>query len=235
VVVVAAGVSYVATLGLETSPGCGLPPAGANSPTRPVQCPALDDEDAAERVTQTAVESRPANAAANRRRPSDSELERFRAANEYVPPEYAAAVTGDYTGTTDDIIEWAAWKWGIAENLLRAQALHESDWLSSARGDDGQSIGVMQIKRTFHRGTFPLSAESTAFNLDYYGAVFRYYYDGRADWLGHEDRGEPYRAGDVWGSVGAHFAGRWHTPEAESYIRDVRRILRERRWRRLRG
>ena len=88
----------------------------------------------------------------------------------------------------------------------------------------------MQIKRTVHHGTAPLSRLSTAFNLDYYGALFRYYYDGEAGWLNHEQRGEPYRAGDEWGSVGAHYAGRWHTPAAEGYIEDVRRLLEQRAW-----
>jgi soluble lytic murein transglycosylase-like protein len=209
---------------------CAVRPGERDAATRPVGCAALDDADAAARVDRTAREPRPGNRAPNRRRPTPAELDRFRAANDFVPPEYAARVTGAYTGSTDDVIEWAAWKWGIDEDLLRAQAQHESDWRMGARGDDGESIGIMQIKRTVHRGTFPLSGESTAFNLDYYGAVFRYYYDGKATWLGREERGRPYTPGDQWGSLGAHYAGRWHTAAAESYIADVRRLLAARRW-----
>ena len=37
-------------------------------------------------------------------------------------------VTGHYTGTTDEIFQWAACKWGIADNLLRAIAVRESTW-----------------------------------------------------------------------------------------------------------
>jgi hypothetical protein len=222
---------YVAAGALDDDgTGCELPAPGGDARTRPVECPAIADREAAERVDRTRKERNPENAAANRRRPTASELRRFRTRNDYVPPHYAARVTGDFRGSTDDIIEWAAWKWGIGENPL--QALQESDWKSSAAGDDNTSFGVMQIKRTFHAGTFPLSRESTAFNLDYYGAVFRHYFDGKAPWLGDVERGEPYRSGDVWGSVGAHFAGRWHTPPAEAYIRDVQEILREQRWRR---
>jgi soluble lytic murein transglycosylase-like protein len=36
-------------------------------------------------------------------------------------------VTGNFRGTTDEIIRWAAWKWGIDEDLLRAVAARESD------------------------------------------------------------------------------------------------------------
>jgi hypothetical protein len=37
-------------------------------------------------------------------------------------------VTGHYTGTTDEIFQWAGCKWGIADNLLRAIAVRESTW-----------------------------------------------------------------------------------------------------------
>lgn len=37
-------------------------------------------------------------------------------------------VTGHYTGTTDEIFQWAACKWGIADNVLRAVAVRESTW-----------------------------------------------------------------------------------------------------------
>ena len=226
----ALGAALLLVLTDDDEPRCAIPDGQEQSETRPSRCPALSDRDAAERVDRTPTEFRPGNRFFNRRTPTRAELREFRARNDYVPRSYRARVTGNFTGTTDDILEWAAWKWGIDENLLRAQALHESDWQMPARGDEGTSLGVMQIKRTFHRGTFPLSASSTAFNLDYYGAVFRYYFDGRARWLGQQERGEPYRSGDAWGSIGAHYAGRWHNRDAKLYIADVRRILRERRW-----
>jgi hypothetical protein len=37
-------------------------------------------------------------------------------------------VTGHFTGTTDEIIQWAACKWGISDNVLRAVAVRESSW-----------------------------------------------------------------------------------------------------------
>jgi hypothetical protein len=216
----------------DDDPDCGIPPTQQHASTREPHCPPLGDARAAWYVDRTGRESRPANAEANRRQPTPLELERFRAANDVLPDTHADRVTGRFIGTTDDIIEWAAWKWGIQEDLLRAQALHESDWRMKTRGDGGLSVGLMQIKRTAHPGTFPLGARSTAFNVDYAGALFRSYYDGEQTWLMNFEHGQPYEAADVWGSIGAHFAGRWHTPPAEDYVDDVQAVLREQRWRR---
>jgi autotransporter family porin len=35
-------------------------------------------------------------------------------------------VTGNFTGTTDEIIQWAAHKWGIDEDVVRSVATAES-------------------------------------------------------------------------------------------------------------
>ena len=37
-------------------------------------------------------------------------------------------------------------------------------------------------------------------------------------WLNSVERGREYRAGDLWGSVGAWYAGRWWTDPAKQYI-----------------
>jgi hypothetical protein len=37
-------------------------------------------------------------------------------------------VDGQFTGTTDEIFQWAACKWGLADNLIRAAAYAESTW-----------------------------------------------------------------------------------------------------------
>jgi hypothetical protein len=37
-------------------------------------------------------------------------------------------VAGHYTGTTDEIFQWAACKWGLPDNVLRAIAVRESTW-----------------------------------------------------------------------------------------------------------
>ena len=37
-------------------------------------------------------------------------------------------VDGRFTGTTDEILQWAACKWGLPDNLIRADAAIESSW-----------------------------------------------------------------------------------------------------------
>src|SRR5262249_40057157 len=94
---------------------------------------------------------------------------------------YEQRVTGNFTGTTDEIIQWGACKWGIDEDIVRAQAVQESYWDQSALGDcrggtvpetNGcQSVGLLQVKGAdvppTHPGTWPYAYRSTAFNVDY--------------------------------------------------------------------
>jgi hypothetical protein len=47
-------------------------------------------------------------------------------------------VDGHFTGTTDEIIQWAACKWGLRDNVLRGIAVRESTWnqyLTKPNGD----------------------------------------------------------------------------------------------------
>ena len=187
----------------------------------------LGDAAAAARVNETRWEPRAANANANRRRPGDDQLADFRRRSEMVN---RSDVTGRYRGTTDEILQWAARKWGFDPDLFRAVAYVESRWRMSAVGDGGLSFGIFQMKRTYHC-CVPLSSRYTAFNADYYGGILRAYFDGRQTWLNDVERGERYRAGDLWGSVGAWYAGRWRTSAALDYIRLVQRTLRAEPWR----
>ncbi len=68
------------------------------------------------------TENRPDNVSFNSRRGT--------AANGRYP-----RVTGDFTGTTDEIIQWAACKWGLDEDLARAQTSVESGWNQRIMGD----------------------------------------------------------------------------------------------------
>ena len=76
--------------------------------------------------------------------------------------------------------------------------------------------------------------DSTAFNADYYGGIIRSYYDGLQTWLNNPDvapdNGRVYRAGDLWGSVGAWVTGRWHVDRNEEYVSAVQTHMRERTW-----
>ena len=49
-------------------------------------------------------------------------------------------VDGAFTGTTDEIFQWAACKWGLADNLLRAIAVRESTWYQDATSTSGACV-----------------------------------------------------------------------------------------------
>lgn len=109
--------------------------------------PPLSDRLAAARVDRSAWEPRPGNRAENRRIPTRSELRFFRRHSDMT---YKRRVSGRFRGTTDEIIQWAAHKHGIAEDVVRAVAVKESWWRMSTVGDDGDSFGLMQVRRPYH-------------------------------------------------------------------------------------
>jgi hypothetical protein len=203
-------------------------PAAAGADTRPPGSKPLSDKQAERRVQRSDFEPRPKNRAENRRVPTRRQLRYFR---RHSTMTYERRVTGRFRGTTDEIIQWAAHKHGIDVDTMRAVAVVESWWRMSTIGDNGDSFGLFQIRRPYH--CCPrLARRYTAFNADYYGAIIRAYYDGKETWLNTVERGSEYRAGDLWGSLGTWFSGRWHTPAAEDYIRRVRNELARRTWRR---
>ena len=145
-------------------------------------------------------------------------------------------VTGNYTGTTNQIIQWAACKWGMDEDLLRAVAVQESDWHMSSLGDQcgpGEaSYGLFQIKNEYCDGSgawggYPATAQDTALNADFYGAYLRScldndFYDG-GSWLYNGQTIAQITAAHgfdyaVWGCVGSWFSGNWYDSGAKSYI-----------------
>jgi autotransporter family porin len=158
-----------------------------------------------------------------------------------------ARADGRFTGTTDEVIQWAACKWGIDEDIVRAQVAKESWWHQNARGDwtsttsscgptlrgtnpCPESVGLAQVRYLYHTPAFEGSLVSSAYNLDYTYAVWRDCYEGNATWLNQFERGRDYGRGDVWGCVGLWFSGRWYTAPATQYIADVQAYLAQRVW-----
>jgi autotransporter family porin len=174
-----------------------LPP-GATLPSG-VEC--------AERV-RPAAEIRPENSAANANRGSRAN------ANNRTDWSEFDRVDGDFAGTTDEIIQWAACKWGIDEDIARAQVIKESYWYQSTNGDNGESWGLGQVRDTAHQSAFEYSINarnSSAYNLDYTYSSWRACYEGVYTWLNNtSERNGTYGAGDVWGCVGVWFSGRWY-------------------------
>lgn len=161
-------------------------------------------------------------------------------------------IDGNYTGTTEQILRWAACKWGIDEDLVKAQAAIESWWHMDTLGDWGtdatlcpsnhglgvdgtagscpQSYGIMQIRYPYNVAAFPGAETSTAMNVDYAFANWRACYTGSWTWLNTVERGSDYAAGDEWGCMGVWFSGRWHTTAADEYIARVKDYLSQRIW-----
>jgi hypothetical protein len=161
-------------------------------------------------------------------------------------------VTGDFTGTTDEIIQWVACKWGIDEDVVRAQAAKETYWFQHNLGDFGtdptrcvpghpigadgrpgecpESVGIMQTRYPYLKNTIADAITSTAYNLDLAYSIWRTCFEGEEQWLNNVEQGRPYEAGDLWGCVGRWFAGRWHIPRGEAYAADVQNYLKQKIW-----
>jgi hypothetical protein len=220
----------------------------------------LSDSAAAALVTHE-PETRPGNVTANDYVPTSAQLQAFYSA---VKPSgvtvvqnnpsdaYVTGRPGLSNPSTDDLIQWAAHKWGIPEDWLRAEMVLESGWNQSGLGDlttvsSGwyslyppqaqasssqvyQSMGISQIRwapdGSDSTGTEPLRWESTAFALDYLAATIRWYYDGDCSWCG-----SGYSAGQQWNSVGAWYEPYpWNNSGQQWYAQQVQSALANRTW-----
>jgi hypothetical protein len=218
----------------------------------------LTDAQAAACVIRSG-ENRPQNAQQNAKAPTETELQAFRKARDAAgrtPDEYnrnSARVTGAAAlyglRSTDDLIEWAAYKWGVPEDLVRGQMDVESGWSMLQKGDRRdwatpvahlypalavidadsvwESLGIAQIRWRhtvpWNPGVEPLRWQSTAFALDYSQAVIRYFFDGYCDWCG-----AGYAAGDADGAYRMYVSGSWN--EGQWYADAVRSKAASRPW-----
>jgi hypothetical protein len=161
-------------------------------------------------------------------------------------------VDGNFTGTTEQILRWAACKWGIDEDMVKAQAAIESWWHMGNKGDWGtdasrcpanhrpgvdgkpgtcpESYGMMQVRYPYNTTAFPAVEKSTAMNVDYAYGIWRDCYEGGMTWLNTVERGSQYAAGDAWGCMGVWFSGRWHNDGANGYITRVKDYKAQRIW-----
>jgi len=215
----------------ENLPGLrphGPPPADDRFLTLPPGTTLPDGEDCAGRVRRTRWEPRPRNREANQT--TGISGVRIDGASETLNRRLGPRIDGAFTGATDEIIQWASCKWGFDENVVRAVATEESHWRQAATGDDGESFGLLQVKRTVHDGTFPTAKESTAFNLDYALAWRRACYEGDFTWLNDPPQRGGYQRGDEWGCIGAWFSGDWYNQGALAYIARITSHLAAQPW-----
>jgi hypothetical protein len=87
----------------------------------------------------------------NQTKPNASQLayyasDGYRSSEMDPPYRWMKLVDGQYTGTTEMIIRWAACKWGMDEDMIRAQATAEhGTWIQwNAGGDERKSMNQCQ-------------------------------------------------------------------------------------------
>jgi len=196
-------------------------------------------------------EPRPDNYTANHTVPTDDlTLMRTTTHNGGAAPHSFDRVDGNFTGTTDEILQWGACKWGFDEDLVRAMAADETWWHQSGHGDftsnsnvcpsganfhNGgcdQSYGIMQVKLTDYTGTFPDSHTSTAFDVDYKLAYQRACFEGKIGYL--SERSSNYPNGDqnnmLWGCVDQWNTGNWWNGSDDRYLTEVKGEMSDKPW-----
>ena len=179
-----------------TGPQFQTPAAGATLP---------DDATCAARVRST-PEVRAGNVTPNHVVPTSAELADLSPWNSENAYDNRALVleqriTGAFTGTTDEILQWVACKWGFDEDDVRAEAVQSSGWTQTLaiRLDDGadvrsarldadtragavdgaggtqcaQTYGMYQVVWQYHKSAWPMFRDSTPFHVDYVFALRR--------------------------------------------------------------
>jgi len=227
--------------------------------TLPLGATLPSETECASRVRRSSWEPRPDNYAANHRVPTSQQIAGLQA---FGPPLYdpkadtlRKQITGNFTGTTDEILQWVACKWGIDEDIIRAEAVKESHWHQSQLGDSTndqslcplgtgysgawngtgcyQSYSILGIKYIYNKSAWPMSRDDTAFSTEYTYGIIRTCYEGWATYLYERPPlpGYPsYHAGDIWGCIGRWYSGNWYDQGALDYIQDVKTILINKEW-----
>jgi hypothetical protein len=170
-------------------------------------------------------------------------------------------VTGNFTGTTDEIIQWAAAKWGLPDDVIRAAAVAESSWYQNLKDSSGRpvatrgygdygdcggspapsgygsggpsSFGLMQIKWCAHK-----DASAPGYGTwpsSERATAYNLDYFGaiiRGCFEGWDAwLGNGYKSGDMWGCIGRWYAGEWYSAGANNYIATVKNIYDAKPWR----
>lgn len=233
----------------------GTPPAGGATP---VGSALPSEAQCAARVPAATWEPRPDNYTANHTVPTAAQIAGLAhwGYNDSIGMSTQADVlrrqiTGNYTGTTDQILQWAACKWGVDPNIVRAEAVVESWWRMGTLGDwtsdtsacppDGafanggcyQTYGILQVKWQYSKTAWPMSRYDTAFGAEYMYGIMRACYEGWIPWLGDTTPVAGYaryHAGDLWGCIGYWFSGSWYSQGALDYIAKVKDAMANKTW-----
>jgi hypothetical protein len=244
------------------SPAAAPPPPGGYFRLVPVTgFDALpSDARAASMVHRSSWEPRPQNARANATVPPAG----------FSVPGYSGMVnhgqvfgrvTGDFTGTTDEIIQWAAAKWGLPDEIVRADAVDESNWYQSRKDASGRPVNGEGYGDFGDCGGSPASSGYGASGPSSFGLMQVKYCALRDDgatnrggwpWIERSTAyavdlwaavirgcyqgwdtwlGSGYSAGDLWGCLGRWHSGEWYSQDARAYIDRVQHYLASKPWR----
>ena len=100
----------------------------ATAPTTQPPGAALPSEgDCAGRVRRSPWEPRGENATANHTVPGAVAIPDWGGVDARANTAIKPRIDGSFTGTTDELIQWAACKWGFDEDIVRAVAVRESN------------------------------------------------------------------------------------------------------------
>jgi hypothetical protein len=159
--------------------------------------------------------------------------------------------------STDDLIQWAAVKWGIPADWVRAQMEVESGWQQSARGDPA-NVPSAWYSRFPAQARIPSPLPSSLAAYESMGiSEVKWRPDGSADPGSEPLRwkstafaldlyaakvrffydgnchwcGAGYAPGQAWSSIGGWFEPfPWNNPAQRQYEAKVQRDLAERAW-----
>ncbi len=234
-------------------------PTPDHTPTATATCCPLSDAAAAAMVTLNPnFEPRPDNYPANDTVPTSADLAQVGTLSflDSQGNSLLGKVTGNFTGTTDEILQWASYKWGFDPDVTRSIAVAESHWHQDDIGDigNGVSLGILQIKSADYPGTCSpvalnggdisyitdplcLSHLMTAFAADYKLAYQRACMDGSIGYLnqetptgGHATYADATGDERLWGCVGDWYSGSWYDSAALTYIEEVQGYLSAKPW-----
>ncbi len=156
-------------------------------------------------------------------------------------------VTGNFTGTTDEILRWAACKWGFDEDFVRADAYQTNGWHQSSvsawtgdfsscppnpptrLGPNGsnecpQVFSLFGITWKFYQSAWPMIRDSTAFAVDFSLGLQRVCFEGYSSYFnGVGPAGKKYGPNDEFGCAASFYTGAWYDFPT---IQQVNRITR---------
>jgi hypothetical protein len=189
-------VDEIQLVGVAT--GTGTPPPTTNCSTVPAY-----------------TEIRPNNTPFNQTAGRPTDPAKFTGVESWRP--YYNKINGACTGTTEQILEWAAKKWGFDQlghaDLAKAMAVVETWWDQRAVGAHGE-VGILQVRPGWP--DWEKAQNSTAYAADYAMAVVRSHYDGNS-WLGAQTTHKLRDSVAAWECGCANNGANWYATRVWEY------------------